>query len=129
MLRGIIAETTNASKTASPFLTDIQLLSLLKKQAAAAKAAAQEFAGARRDDLKIKEEAQVAILEEYASEVETMGEDEMTAVIANVIGKMRTENVTVNAGTVLRAVIGAGGALYDKPVERAEVARIVRSIL
>ncbi|MCJ1419695.1 hypothetical protein MMC32_006051 [Xylographa parallela] len=129
VLRGILAETTNASKTSSPFKTDIQLLSLLKKRAAASKAAAQEFGAARRDDLKDKEEAQVEVLEEYAAKVETVGTDEIMEAIAKVVEEMRTDGVSVNKGSVLKAVIGAGGVLDGKPVEKAEVARIVMRML
>ncbi|MCJ1478532.1 hypothetical protein MMC13_007212 [Lambiella insularis] len=129
VLRGIIAETTNASKTATPFKTDIQILSLLRKRAAASKAAAQEFGAAKREDLRDKEEAQIAILEEYASGVETVGEDQIIEVAARVVGQMRTEGQTVNLGTVLKTLVGAGGELDGKPVEGAKVARIVKGML
>ncbi|MCJ1321395.1 hypothetical protein MMC15_006739 [Xylographa vitiligo] len=129
VLRGILAETTNASKTSTPFKTDIQLLSLLKKRAAASRAAAQEFGAARRNDLKDKEEAQVAVLEEYASQVRTVGTHEMMEAIVKVVEEMRTNGVSINTGSVLKAVLGAGGALEGKPVEKAEVARIVKGML
>ncbi|MCJ1405902.1 hypothetical protein MMC11_009133 [Xylographa trunciseda] len=129
VLRGILAETTNASKTSTPLRTDIQLLSLLKKRAAASKAAAQEFGAAKRDDLKDNEEAQVAVLEEYASTIKTIEEHEVVETIAKVVGEMRTQGVSVNIGNVLKAVLGVGGALDGKPVEKAEVARIVKRVL
>ncbi|MCJ1390311.1 hypothetical protein MMC18_003169 [Xylographa bjoerkii] len=129
VLRGILAETINASKTSTPFKTDIQLLSLLKKHAAASKSAAQEFGVARRDDLKIKEEAQIAVLEEYASQVKIVGKDEVTEAIAKVIEEMRAEGVAINTGSVLKAVVGAGGALDGKPIEKAEVAGFVKGML
>jgi len=129
VLRGILAETTNASKTSTPFKTDIQLLSLLRKRAAASKAAAQEFGAAKRDDLRDKEEAQIAVLNEYASKVKVAGKDEVMETIAKVIEEMRTQGISVNTGSVLKAVIGAGGALDGRPVENAEVASIVKEML
>ncbi|MCJ1295887.1 hypothetical protein MMC34_007452 [Xylographa carneopallida] len=129
VIRGVLAEITNVSKTSTPFKTDIQLLSLLKKRATASKAAAQEFAMARRTDLKNKEEAQVAVLEEYASIVETVALDEVMQAITKVLEKMRTDGVAVNTGSVLKATIGVGGALDGKAVEKAEVARIVKEML
>ncbi|MCJ1288271.1 hypothetical protein MMC26_007626 [Xylographa opegraphella] len=129
VLRGILAETTNASKTSTPIKTDLQLLSLLKRRAAASKAAAQEFGAARRDDLKEKEEAQVALLEEYASKVKTVGPDELTEAIAKTVEELRTSSVSVNIGSVLKAVSGPGGVLDGKPVEKSEVARMVKGML
>ena len=129
VLRAILAETTNASKTSSPYKTDVQLLSLLRKRAAASRLASQEFSAANRDDLRQKEDAQIAVLEEYASGVDTIGQEEMTEVVTRVIGKMRTDGHTVNAGTVLKAIFAPGGELDGKPVEKAEVARIVKGML
>ena len=129
VLRALLAETTNASKTSTPFKTDIQLLSLLRKRAAASKSAAQEFDAANRDDLRDKEVAQAAVLDEYASGVEIIGKDEITEVVAKTIGKMRTDGQITNAGSVLKALIGAGGELDGKPVDKAEVATIVKGML
>ena len=79
--------------------------------------------------MREKEDAQVAVLEEYASGVDTMGEEEMAEAAARVIGQMRTDGQTVNAGSVLKVIFGPGGELEGKPVEKAEVARIVKGML
>ena len=129
MIRGLLAETTNAAKTSLPVKTDVQLLGLLRKRAAASKAAAQEFADAKRKDLAEKELSQVAIMDEYASGVETMDEEEITAVIQDLLGKLRTEGRTVNAGTVLKELFLPNGPLAEKPVERGEVARLVKGMI
>ena len=129
MLRGILAETTNAAKTSSPFTTDIQLLGLLRKRAAASKAAAQEFADAKREDLSEKELSQAAIMDEYALGVETMDEGEITAAIQDVLGKLRTEGRTANMGSVLKELFLPSGPLAEKPVERAEAARLVKGLI
>jgi uncharacterized protein YqeY len=129
VLRAVLAEATNASKTNTPFKTDVQILAMLKKRAAAGKAAAQEFESAKRSDLREKEEAQIAVLEEYASVVETVGEQEMSATIQTVLGQMRTNGQSVNLGSVLKALLGPGGAFEGKPVEKAEVAKLVKGML
>ena len=129
VLRAILAETTNASKTSTPIKTDIQLLSLLRKRIAASRSAAQEFGDAKRDDLRDKELAQVAVIEEYASGVETVGQDFIAEVVARVIGAMRTNGQILNMGTVLKALVGPGGELDGKPVDKAEVARIAKGML
>ncbi|MCJ1485060.1 hypothetical protein MMC06_005233 [Schaereria dolodes] len=129
VLRALLAETANASKTSSPIKTDIELLSLLRKQTAASRSAAEQFSAANRNDLRDKEVAQIAVLEEYASGVDTLGEDEIKIVVAEAIGKMRTEGQAVNAGTVMKAVVGTGGQLKGRPVEKGEVATIVKAML
>lgn len=129
VLRAVLAETTNASKTSSPIKTDIQLLSLLRKRIAASKSAAEEFSAANRNDLRDKEQAQIAVMEDYASGVQTVGQAEIAEVAANIIGKMRTDGQTTSMGNVLRAIVGPGGAFEEKPVDKAEVARIVKGML
>ncbi|KAI4126783.1 MAG: hypothetical protein LQ347_004833 [Umbilicaria vellea] len=129
VLRALLAEITNASKTSSPIKTDLQLLSLLRKRAAASRTAAREFSAANRTDLKDKEDAQVAVLEGYAGEVDTIGEEETTRVVGEVIGKMRNDEKKVDLGSVLEALVGPGGEFDGKPVEKAEVAKIVRGML
>ena len=105
------------------------MLSLLRKRAAASKAASEEFSAANRDDLREKEDAQIAVLEEYASGVDTVGQEEITEAVTRIIGQMRTDGHTVNAGTVLKAMFAPGGELDGKPVEKAEVARIAKGML
>ncbi|MCJ1245004.1 hypothetical protein MMC30_002205 [Trapelia coarctata] len=129
VLRAVLAETTNASKTSSPIRTDVQLLSLLRKRIAVSKSAAEEFSAANRDDLRDKEQAQVAVMEEYAAGVKTVGQDEITEVVARIIGKMRTDGQTVNTGSALKALVGPGGEFEGKAVDKAEVARIVKGML
>ncbi len=129
VLRALLAEYTNAAKTSSPIKTNIQLLSLLRKRIAASRSAAVEFSAANRSDLKDKEEAQITVLEEYAGGVETLGQEEITRVVGESIGKMRTEGHKVDTGTVLKHLLGPGGVLDGKPVEKGEVARVVKGML
>lgn len=129
VLRALIAEYTNAAKTSSPIKTNIQLLALLRKRIAASKSAAVEFSAANRSDLKDKEEAQITVLEEYAGGVETMDEADVTRIVGDLLGKMRTAAHRVDIGTVLKTLFGPGGALDGKPVERGEVARVVKGML
>ena len=129
VLRALLAEYTNAAKTSSPIKTNIQLLALLRKRTAASRAAAAEFSAANRTDLKDKEEAQIAVLEEYAGGVEIIGEEEITRIVSDAIGKMRTEGQKVDTGTVLKCLLAPGGAFEGKPVEKGEVARVVKGMI
>jgi uncharacterized protein YqeY len=122
----LISETNNAAKTSSPIQTDIQLLSLIRKRAAAAKEAAQQFAEADRPDLKEKEDAQIAILEEYAGHVKTLSVEEVEAIIAKEISAMKEAGKKMEIGQVLKALFAPGGALDGKPADRKEVAGLVK---
>lgn len=126
VLRALISETNNAAKTASPIQTDIQLLSLIRKRASAAKEAAQQFAEADRPDLKEKEDAQIAILEEYAGHVKTLTVEEVEAVISKEIAAIKEAGKKLEVGQVLKALFAPGGALDGKPADRKEVAGLVK---
>lgn len=131
VLRSLLADVTNAAKTSSPIQSDMQLLSLLRKRAAAAQTAKAEFAGAGRQDLVEQEEQQAAVLDEYAGGVQTMGLDHIRDVVQKVVeeGKAAASGKALNMGDVLKKLLGTGGSLEGKNVERSEVARVVKQVL
>ena len=109
--------------------TDIQLLSLLRKGVAQSRAAATEFANANRDDLKEKEIAQITVLEEYAGGVKTISEDEIRFEVSKAMKVMKTNGQNVNVGSVVRTLMSPDGSLDGKPVDRAEIARVVKGMI
>lgn len=129
VLRNLLAEITNAAKTSSPMKSDMQLLSLLRKRAAASRSAGTEFANAGRSDLKEKEDAQVAVLEEYAGGVQTMSGQEIQNAVTQVVEEMKAQGGKLNMGDVLKKLLAPGGSLDGKPVEKSEVAKVVKEVL
>lgn len=130
VLRSLLAEVTNSAKTSSPIKSDMQLLALLRKRSAAAKTAGEEFKAAGRDDLVEKEEAQAAVIEEYAGTVETMSEDDIKTAVTKVVEEIKAvAQGKTNMGDVLKKVLGPGGSLEGKPVDRSSVARVVKQVL
>ncbi|PLB46148.1 GatB/YqeY domain-containing protein [Aspergillus steynii IBT 23096] len=129
VLRALISETNNSVRTASPIQTDLQLLSLIRKRAANAKEASKQFAEAERPDLQENEDKQVAILEEYAGQVETMSLDDVKQIVSQEIAKLQEGGNKTNVGLVLKALFAPGGALDGKPAERSEVARIAKELV
>ncbi|KAL9092019.1 MAG: hypothetical protein Q9159_001017 [Coniocarpon cinnabarinum] len=128
VLRGLIADVTTAAKTSNPINTDMHVLSLLRKRTAAGREAAAEFAKGGRPDLKQNEDAQVSVLEEYAGGVETIGDDEIMTRIGDIVNSAsmsQESGQTLNKGTVMKKLLGPGGTLEGKPVEKANVARLV----
>ena len=104
----------------------MQVLSILRKKLSASKTASQEFAHAKRDDLKEKQDAEIAVLDEYAGQVEIFSEERISEVLEEVMRSMEGTSAKLNAGLVLKELFKPGGALVDKPVEKAQVAAIVK---
>jgi len=128
VLRGLLSQTLNASKTSNPINTDMQMLALLRKSANASKAASEEFKNAGRQDLADKEDLQVRIMEEYAGDVEVLGEQEIRDAVGTVVEGLRREGSKLVMGDVLKRVFGPE-VLGEKPVEKGDVARIVKEML
>ncbi|KAF2721473.1 GatB/YqeY domain-containing protein [Polychaeton citri CBS 116435] len=130
VLRSILADVTNASKGPNAVKTDMQLLSILRKKSSAAKAAGEEFKSAGRQDLVDKEEGQAKILEEYAGGVELMREEEVReAVVKAVQDVMAKGGDKIPMGEVMKNLLGPGGSLDGKPVEKAQVSRVVKEVV
>ncbi|KAI9884921.1 MAG: hypothetical protein M1823_003299 [Watsoniomyces obsoletus] len=129
VLRGLLADATNAAKTNNPIKTDLQVLALLRKRSAASKTAMAEFEAAQRVDLKEKEESQVAVLEEYVGKVDVVSEDRVKKVVEETIASLKSTGGKLDVGTVLKKVMGDGGPLGGKPVERSLLAQVTKEAL
>lgn len=129
VLRGLISDVTNAAKTSKPVNTDAQMLTIIRKRVKSSEAAVEEFQSAKRDDLKDREVAQIAVLEAYIDDSGSMGEDDITRAVQDVVGKLRSEEKTVTQGSVMKYMVGPGGTLEDRPVDKQVVAKLVKSML
>ncbi|KAF2431562.1 GatB/YqeY domain-containing protein [Tothia fuscella] len=129
VLRALLAEITNSSKTSSPIKDDMALLSLLRKRIGASKTAVEEFNKNDRKDLVEKEQEQVNILEEYAAGVKTLDVDEIRSAVKGVVVGLKAQGQKLPMGEVLKKTIGPGGALEGKQADKAEVVRIVKEEL
>ncbi|KAJ9620637.1 hypothetical protein H2203_007846 [Taxawa tesnikishii (nom. ined.)] len=129
VVRNILAEVNNSAKTNSPIQTDMQVLGLLRKRTTAAQTAAKEFSDAGRSDLKESEDAQIAIMDEYAGSVQTMGKEEIKDVVTRTVDQLRGTGGKVPAGEVMKRLLAPGGDLDGKNVEKAEVAKAVKEVL
>ncbi|KAB8303433.1 hypothetical protein EYC80_004859 [Monilinia laxa] len=128
VLRSLLSQTLNASKTSSPINTDMQMLALLRKSANASRAASEEFKAAGREDLVEKEESQLKVLEEYAGSVETVGEEEIRSTVKELVNSMKANGAKMQMGDVLKRVF-TPEVLGEKNVEKGEVAKIVKEVL
>ena len=128
VLRAALSSTLNASKTSSPITTDAALVGLLRKQARGCADARDEFAAAGREDLVAKEDAQIAVLNEYMSDsgVEELSGDQLRAVVRDVVAGLGEEKPKM--GDIMKTLLAPGGPLDGKNVEKAEVARVVKEV-
>ena len=101
------------------------MLKIIQRRVKSSEAAVEEFQSAKRDDLKDREVAQIAVLEAYIDSNE-MGENDITRAIQDVMGKMRSEEKIVNQGSVMKSLVGPGGTLENQPVDRQTVSRLVK---
>ena len=128
VLRSILSQTLNASKTSNPINTDMQLLALLRKTSHASKLASEEFKAQGRQDLAEKEDLQVKIMEEYAGNVDVMGQEEIKKTVQEVIDALKLSDTPLKMGDVLKKVFSPD-VLGQKNVEKAEVTKIVKEAL
>lgn len=127
VLRNIMAANLNASKTAAPIKTDVQLVALMRKIAKGAEDAAAEAKAAGRQDLMDKEAAQIAILDEYmqGSGVATLGEAELRAAVDAAVQEVKA------AGAQGKSIMGdamkkLNEALAGKDVDKKSLSEMVK---
>lgn len=129
VLRSILADITNSTKTTSPIQDDISLLSLLKKRVSASRTAVQEFYQADRKDLVAKEEQQLRILENYAGEIKTIDEMEIRKTVTKLVESLRSDSRKLAMGDVMKRAFGPDGAFEGKMVEKSEVVKVIKEVL
>lgn len=131
VLRSMITEYNNASKTSTPIKTDLQLLAALKKKKAASEAAAAEAKAANRSDLEEKQMQEIKVIDEYAGDVSVMSERDIQQAVTSVVESLKSAaaGAEVKAGNVLKEIFKAGGALDGKPADKSQVAKIVNQLL
>lgn len=67
-------------------------------------------------------------MEEYAGNVDVMGEEEVRKSVQDVVDALRLSDTSLRTGDVLKKVFSPE-VLGSKNVEKAEVTRIVKEIL
>ena len=105
------------------------MLRIIQKKIKSSGEAIIQFEEAKRADLKEKEVAQIQVLEEYIETSGLMSEEDLTIAVQRSIGTMRTEGKKTDKGSVMKHLVGPGGALENQLVDKKEVARIVDGML
>lgn len=107
----------------------MQMLALLRKKRATSKSASAEFLQNKREDLSQKQEDEIAVLDEYATQVEVMSEDDTAKHVDETIHSLGGSGTKLNPGAVLKEMFKSGGSLEGKPVDKSVVAKLVKQRL
>ncbi|KAF2188725.1 GatB/YqeY domain-containing protein [Zopfia rhizophila CBS 207.26] len=126
VLRSMLAEITNASKTPRPITTDAHLMSLLLKQIAASQKAVAEFESVKRDDLVEKEKGQIAVLGEYVDGIPRVGKQEIEEMVGRVVEEVRVKGGKLQLGPVMGKMMGE---IQGRPVDTEEAKKIVEKAI
>jgi uncharacterized protein YqeY len=127
-IRALLAEITNASKTAKPIENDTTLYALLAKQIKASNSAVEEFEKAKREDLVEKERAQLSVLEELQGKIAVVSDEEIESAVREVLKQVQENSKgDVNAGAVMGRVMGRLHGPVDADAVRTKVEEAVRS--
>ncbi len=103
------------------------MLALFRKRLSSSRSASEEFAQAKRDDLKEKQDAEIAVMDEYAGRIETFAEEDISKAIKEAYQSLKG-TAKINAGMVLKELLRPGGTLDGKPVEKSQVATMVQEM-
>lgn len=129
VLRSVMSANLNASKTANPIKTDVQVVALMRRLAKSAEDAAAEARANKREDLAEKEDAQIAILNEYVagSGVEALDETALRALVQEAVQAAK------DAGGAGKSIMGdvmkrLAPKLEGKDVDRKAVANLVKEV-
>ncbi|KAI1430222.1 Yqey-like protein-domain-containing protein [Xylaria sp. FL1777] len=127
VLRGVLSATQNASKARKPIKTDAAVVTLLRKQKQGCADARAEFATAGRDDLVAKEDAQIAVLDEYVSGsgVEVVSADYIQRAVRDAIAALEGEKPKMSH--IMKTLSAPGGALEGTSFHRSELVRIIKA--
>ena len=109
--------------------SESKVLALLSKQAKSSRAAAAEFKIAKRSDLEGKEEAQLAVLEEYISLIQTIPGDEVARTVTKILSTLKANGNRLHYGNVMRDLSGRNGVYAEQALDMDLVSKIVKEQL
>ena len=105
------------------------MIQLIRKRIKSSEAAAMEAEDAKRNDLRDKELQQATMLEAYIKDSNMMKEEDVERLVQQTIVNMRAEGQRTDKGSIMKALVGPGGAFDGKLVDRKDVAKVVEKTL
>ena len=105
------------------------MVAVLKSRLKVSETAAAEFAAAKRDDLKAKEEAQISVLQGYLDGLEKVSEEDIKSAAMSALNVLRMEGLKIHMGAIIKRLVGPQGPFHGKHLDMPSVTRIVRQIV
>jgi uncharacterized protein len=123
VLRWLLAEITNRSKTDKPIEDDAVLYTTLEKRIFASKKAIEQFEDAKRSDLVEKEQAEVQVLEEYCEEIPKVTSEELNSIIKAAVESFADGQRKF--GPVMKEIVSKTAG---RPVDTPEIVRKLKGL-
>lgn len=105
------------------------MATLLRKQIAAAEAAAAQATDAQRLDLRDKENRHIQTLQAYLAQVRSLGDDEVRKAALDARHALLIAHQRCDQGVLMKRLLGPDGLLKGKVVDNRQVAEIVNNII
>lgn len=105
------------------------MLTIIRKRVQSSEEACVEFEHAGRSDLKDKERAQMGVLAEYVNDGDAMSSEDISKAAQDLLEKMKIEGQRIDKGSVMKALLGPGGVLEDRVIDKKETAKLVDGML
>ncbi|KAK6528847.1 hypothetical protein TWF694_004081 [Orbilia ellipsospora] len=130
VVKAILAEVTNAAmaQPPAPVKSDTDILKILNSMEKKHKIAIESFQTAARQDLVDKEQSQLEIVKQYASQVPILTTEELNKLIEETIPKLKEDKTPVNIGTIVRDVTAKAKEM-GRPVLGSDIAAAAKIIL
>jgi uncharacterized protein YqeY len=136
VIRSLLADISNASKTDTPVSTDQYFYRLLKNHIKTSNASMESFTDAKREDLVEMEKLQLNVLEELVGKIDLLGEAEIEKATREVAAQLKEEGKGLkDDGTggkklVYGMVLGKTMAkIGPKPVDVTLVQSVVQRVV
>ena len=101
---------------------DLRIFSIIGKQRKKSITSTDEFLAAGREDLADKEKAQIAVMDEYAGQVEMVSEAEMKEMVEKVLETI--DNLSMSQ--IIKATIEQN---QGKPIQKGDLVKVVKHML
>ena len=131
VIRNLLNDVSSLEKSSpSTPITPTQFLSLLQKRIDASHAAAEQFLEAKRSDLAEKETEQQEVMKDYLQRFQdqaggVVGKEEIRNCVDEIVLELRSGAGQIKSGEVLKRLLGKGGTLEGRVVNKADIATIV----
>lgn len=101
---------------------------MIEKRIAGCNEASKQFVDANRPELKEKEDALIAVFQEYAGKVERPNDDQVQAAVLGTMSALEKKGSQLKISTILGEVLHGEYKMHGK-VQHGQIVKIARKFL